>query len=171
MLASSASNSPRYLTSPMRPPSATATALQLCNVNAYKCLSLLDHDTFSATAKARHLRRPRHHSVSVGSPSVAQRTYGLTLFRIFLDHLSERKTIPKPIIVCPWRYKRQPKATRESIGKWAPCFWSDFQSRPWIGNWSNWKAQYSPNLSGNRCDLDSPAHYQSLPKAMRQQVQ
>jgi len=40
--------------------------------------SLLDHDTFSAIAKARHLRRPRHYSVSGGSPSVAQRTYGLT---------------------------------------------------------------------------------------------
>lgn len=33
-------------------------------------------------AKVRHLCRLRQHSVSAGSPSVAQRTYGLTIVRI-----------------------------------------------------------------------------------------
>lgn len=51
-------------------------------------LSLLDHDTFSAIAKARHLRRPRHHSVSVGSP---QSLSGHTVLQSARQRVSSRQ--------------------------------------------------------------------------------
>lgn len=68
---------------------------QFRHVDADKRFSKLSHNMPSAIAKARHSRRPRHHRVSVGLPSVAQRTYGLTyIVREIFAHLCQRQNAP-----------------------------------------------------------------------------